>query len=289
MSRRQAVHVRRLERGLWRDRRRVRPSTSGSKSEPLSPYAAGKLAGEHYVSVYAKTMGLDGVSLRYFNIFGPRRESVEPLQRGDLSSSCAMSEGRRPTIFGDGPPPSSADEELRAVLAHEQEHRRMRDPLRLAIGRILCEALFFLPVRAAARPLRRGRRAHRRCRRVAAAAAASSAGGRVAHLRCAHAGGESASRRIVWTRCSTSRGRGSCRGRCWPARSSPWRCCWWSSRASAGARARDTADSALDAEKRTGEAGTHAGQGAGSGLDRLVALVDDGTDFEITCYRWSSA
>ncbi len=47
--------------------------------QPLSPYAAGKLAGEHYVSVYARTMGLDGVSLRYFNIFGPAPGSVQPL------------------------------------------------------------------------------------------------------------------------------------------------------------------------------------------------------------------
>ncbi|MBV8487839.1 MAG: NAD-dependent epimerase/dehydratase family protein [Planctomycetaceae bacterium] len=45
---------------------------------PLSPYAAGKLAGEHYVSVYARTMGLDGVSLRYFNIFGPRQDPSSP-------------------------------------------------------------------------------------------------------------------------------------------------------------------------------------------------------------------
>jgi Zn-dependent protease with chaperone function len=39
-----------------------------------------------------------------------------------------------------------SEAELRAVLAHEQEHRRMRDPLRLAVGRVLCQALFFLPV-----------------------------------------------------------------------------------------------------------------------------------------------
>ena len=46
--------------------------------QPLSPYAAGKLAGEHYVSVYAQTMGLDGVSLRYFNVFGPRQDPSSP-------------------------------------------------------------------------------------------------------------------------------------------------------------------------------------------------------------------
>ena len=46
--------------------------------QPLRPYAAGKLAGEAYVSVYARTMGLDGVSLRYFNIFGPRQDPSSP-------------------------------------------------------------------------------------------------------------------------------------------------------------------------------------------------------------------
>jgi UDP-glucose 4-epimerase len=70
--------------------------------QPLSPYAAGKLAGEHYVSVYAKTMGLDGVSLRYFNIFGPRQDPSSPYSGVISLFARAMSEGRRPTIFGDG-------------------------------------------------------------------------------------------------------------------------------------------------------------------------------------------
>src|SRR3954454_23355798 len=48
------------------------PKHEGMIPRPLSPYAAGKLAGECYVGVYARTMGLDGVSLRYFNVFGPR-------------------------------------------------------------------------------------------------------------------------------------------------------------------------------------------------------------------------
>ncbi len=39
-----------------------------------------------------------------------------------------------------------SESELRAVLAHEQHHRALRDPLRLAVGRVLCQALFFLPV-----------------------------------------------------------------------------------------------------------------------------------------------
>lgn len=69
---------------------------------PLSPYAAGKLAGEHYVQVYAQTMGLDGVSLRYFNIFGPRQDPSSPYSGVISLFIRTMTEGRRPTIYGDG-------------------------------------------------------------------------------------------------------------------------------------------------------------------------------------------
>ena len=69
---------------------------------PLSPYAAGKLAGEHYVRVYARTMGLDGVSLRYFNVFGPRQDPSSPYSGVISLFSKAAAEGRRPIIYGDG-------------------------------------------------------------------------------------------------------------------------------------------------------------------------------------------
>jgi UDP-glucose 4-epimerase len=78
------------------------PKHEGMMPTPLSPYAAGKLAGEHYVSVYARTMGLDGVSLRYFNIFGPRQDPSSPYS-GVISLFIKfMSQGQRPTIYGDG-------------------------------------------------------------------------------------------------------------------------------------------------------------------------------------------
>ena len=70
--------------------------------QPLSPYAAGKLAGEHYVRVYAQTMGLDGVSLRYFNIFGPRQDPSSPYSGVISIFIKTMSQGQRPTIYGDG-------------------------------------------------------------------------------------------------------------------------------------------------------------------------------------------
>jgi UDP-glucose 4-epimerase len=69
---------------------------------PLSPYAAGKLAGEHYARVYARTMGLDAVSLRYFNIFGPRQDPNSPYSGVIARFLEAMTRGQRPVIFGDG-------------------------------------------------------------------------------------------------------------------------------------------------------------------------------------------
>ena len=78
------------------------PKHEGMLPQPLSPYAAGKLAGESYISVYAQTMGLDGVSLRYFNVFGPRQDPSSPYSGVISLFSKWMSEGRRPTIFGDG-------------------------------------------------------------------------------------------------------------------------------------------------------------------------------------------
>lgn len=70
--------------------------------QPLSPYAAGKLAGESYVAVYAHTMGLDGVSLRYFNIFGPRQDPSSPYSGVISIFAEKMAQGIRPIIYGDG-------------------------------------------------------------------------------------------------------------------------------------------------------------------------------------------
>ncbi len=78
------------------------PKHEGMLPNPLSPYAAGKLAGEHYVRVYAQTMGLDGVALRYFNVFGPRQDPSSPYSGVISLFARAIAENRRPVIFGDG-------------------------------------------------------------------------------------------------------------------------------------------------------------------------------------------
>jgi UDP-glucose 4-epimerase len=78
------------------------PKVESILPDPLSPYAAGKLAGEHYIRVYARTMGLDAVSLRYFNVFGPRQDPSSPYSGVISLFLTAMANGRRPKIYGDG-------------------------------------------------------------------------------------------------------------------------------------------------------------------------------------------
>jgi UDP-glucose 4-epimerase len=69
---------------------------------PLSPYAAAKLAGEHYCRCFTTVYGLETVRLRFFNIFGPRQDARSPYS-GVIALFCAaMLEGRAPTIHGDG-------------------------------------------------------------------------------------------------------------------------------------------------------------------------------------------
>jgi UDP-N-acetylglucosamine/UDP-N-acetyl-alpha-D-glucosaminouronate 4-epimerase len=78
------------------------PKHENMLPQPLSPYAAGKLAGESYVSVYARTMGLDGVSLRYFNVFGPRQDPSSPYSGVISIFAQRMGQGQPPIIYGDG-------------------------------------------------------------------------------------------------------------------------------------------------------------------------------------------
>ena len=69
---------------------------------PLSPYAAAKLAGELYCQAFTATYGLETVSLRYFNVFGPRQDPQSQYAAVIPKFITEMLAGRRPTIFGDG-------------------------------------------------------------------------------------------------------------------------------------------------------------------------------------------
>jgi nucleoside-diphosphate-sugar epimerase len=69
---------------------------------PLSPYAVAKLAGEMYMRVFHGVYGLQTVSLRYFNIFGPRQDPTSQYSAVLAKFITAMLRGERPTIYGDG-------------------------------------------------------------------------------------------------------------------------------------------------------------------------------------------
>ncbi|MBW3599449.1 MAG: SDR family oxidoreductase [Planctomycetes bacterium] len=69
---------------------------------PLSPYAAGKLAGELYCHAFYHSYGLETVGLRYFNVFGPRQDPDSPYSAVIPRFMREMLAGRRPTIYGDG-------------------------------------------------------------------------------------------------------------------------------------------------------------------------------------------
>jgi nucleoside-diphosphate-sugar epimerase len=69
---------------------------------PLSPYAAGKLAGEFFCRVFSHSFGLETVCLRYFNVFGPRQDPDSPYSAVIPLFIKAMLAGERPVIYGDG-------------------------------------------------------------------------------------------------------------------------------------------------------------------------------------------
>jgi UDP-glucose 4-epimerase len=71
-------------------------------TNPLSPYAAAKLAGEHYCRAFYESYGLETVCLRYFNVFGPRQDPNGPYAAVIPQFIARMRSGRPPIIYGDG-------------------------------------------------------------------------------------------------------------------------------------------------------------------------------------------
>lgn len=78
------------------------PKIETMKPEPLSPYAVNKLTGEHYCKIYNYLYGLETVSLRYFNVFGPRQDPTSQYSAVIPLFIKAVLQGKSPTIFGDG-------------------------------------------------------------------------------------------------------------------------------------------------------------------------------------------
>lgn len=80
----------------------TQPKQEDMLPRPLSPYAVQKLTCEYYIQSFYRAYGLEGVCLRYFNIFGPRQAADSPYSGVIAQFTFKMMAGETPTIFGDG-------------------------------------------------------------------------------------------------------------------------------------------------------------------------------------------
>jgi UDP-glucose 4-epimerase len=80
----------------------VLPKREDMKTNPLSPYALQKLVAEQYCVLFTKLYGLETVTTRYFNVFGPRQDPSSPYSGVISLFIKAIAEGRKPLIYGDG-------------------------------------------------------------------------------------------------------------------------------------------------------------------------------------------
>lgn len=78
------------------------PKREDMRPAPLSPYAVAKLVGEYYSQVFTSVYGLETVSLRYFNVFGPRQDPTSQYSGVISRFMNALGKGEQPIIYGDG-------------------------------------------------------------------------------------------------------------------------------------------------------------------------------------------
>ena len=78
------------------------PKHEGMPNNPLSPYALQKVMGEHYLQMFTALYGLETVTIRYFNVFGPRQDPSSQYSGVISVFATALLENRSPTIYGDG-------------------------------------------------------------------------------------------------------------------------------------------------------------------------------------------
>ena len=78
------------------------PKVETMPTAPLSPYALQKLVAEQYCQIFTRLFGLETVTIRYFNVFGPRQDPSSPYSGVISLFISALCDGGRPTIFGDG-------------------------------------------------------------------------------------------------------------------------------------------------------------------------------------------
>ncbi len=80
----------------------TQPKRETMMPAPLSPYAFNKLAGEYYARVFYESYGLETISLRYFNVFGPHQDPSSQYAAAISSFVSAILRGEQPIVYGDG-------------------------------------------------------------------------------------------------------------------------------------------------------------------------------------------
>ena len=78
------------------------PKHEEMPTNPLSPYALQKVVGEQYLQMFTRLYGLETVSIRYFNVFGPRQDPTSPYSGVISVFATALLENRSPKIYGNG-------------------------------------------------------------------------------------------------------------------------------------------------------------------------------------------
>jgi UDP-glucose 4-epimerase len=78
------------------------PKHEDMPTNPLSPYALQKLVAEQYCQMFTELYGFETVTIRYFNVFGPRQDPGSPYSGVISLFAAALLEGRQPVIYGDG-------------------------------------------------------------------------------------------------------------------------------------------------------------------------------------------
>jgi UDP-N-acetylglucosamine/UDP-N-acetyl-alpha-D-glucosaminouronate 4-epimerase len=78
------------------------PKREDMPTDPLSPYALQKLVAEQYAQLFTRLYGFETVTIRYFNVFGPRQDPGSPYSGVISLFASSLLEGRQPVIYGDG-------------------------------------------------------------------------------------------------------------------------------------------------------------------------------------------
>jgi nucleoside-diphosphate-sugar epimerase len=114
------------------------PKIETMEPQPLSPYAVSKLAGEFLMRVFAGLYGMETVSLRYFNVFGPRQDPRSDYAAVIPKFLAAAIRSERPIVFGDGEQTRDfcyVDDAVRANLLAASSPRKLRgEVLNIACG-----------------------------------------------------------------------------------------------------------------------------------------------------------